>query len=161
MDREKSKKMTYTSNEVCEIIGVSRRQVQHWDKTGLIQPGLRTGGGHSRYTFQDLISFKTAKKLLDSGVSLHRIRQSISELRKILPRVKRPLAELTLVATGEVVLVFYEGAVFEALSGQEWIVEVAEIKRSVDKWNQRMEGLKRVRKVHKGRNPGSITGKAS
>ncbi len=161
MRSEKTEKMTYTSNEVCEIIGVSRRQVQHWDKTGLIQPGLRTKGGHSRFTFQDLISFKTAKKLLDAGVSLHRIRRSISELRRILPTVKRPLAELTLVATGEVVLVFYEGAVFEAISGQEWIVEVAEVQRSVDKWNKKMEGLRRVRKVQKGRSPGSITGKAS
>ena len=38
--------------------------------------------------------------------------------------MKRPLVELTLVATGEMILVFYEGTVFEAVSGQEWIIEV-------------------------------------
>ena len=138
----------YTSNEVCEIIGLTRRQVQHWDHTGFIQPSKRTPGGHARYTFQDLISLKTARKLLDAGVSLQRIRWSIGELKRLLPTVKRPLAELTLVATGEMVLVFYEGTVFEAISGQEWIVEVAEVQQAVDRWHKRVEDLKKYRRIH-------------
>ncbi len=139
-------KVQFTSHEVCEIIGLTRRQIQHWKQTGLIEPTLQTQGGHSRYTFQDLIAFRTAKKLLDAGVSLQRIRRSIGELRRILPTIKRPLAELTLVATGDMVLVFYEGTVFEAISGQEWIVEVAEVKQAVDKWSKRVEELKNYRK---------------
>ena len=146
-------KVFFTSHEVSEIIGLSRRQVQHWDRTGLIKPGLRTPGGHSRYTFQDLVSFKTAKKLLEAGVSVQRIRQSIAHLQRLLPTVKRPLAELTLVATGDMVLVFYEGTVFEAISGQEWIVEVAEVQQSVDKWQKRVEELKMYRKIHRRHAP--------
>ena len=146
-------KAFFTSHEVSEIIGLSRRQVQHWDRTGLIKPGLRTPGGHSRYTFQDLVSFKTAKKLLEAGVSVQRIRQSIAHLQRLLPTVKRPLAELTLVATGDMVLVFYEGTVFEAISGQEWIVEVAEVQQSVDKWHKRVEELKKYRKIHRRHAP--------
>ena len=142
-------KVLFTSNEVSEIIGLSRRQIQHWNQTGLIEPSLRTPGGHSRYTFQDLIAFKTAKKLLDAGVSLQRIRRSIGELTRLLPTVKRPLVELTLVATGEMVLVFYEGTVFEAISGQEWIVEVAEVQQAVNKWHKRVEELKKYRKMHR------------
>ncbi|HEY5648615.1 MAG TPA: MerR family transcriptional regulator [Nitrospiria bacterium] len=151
MGSDRTPRTTFTSREVCEVIGVSRRQVQHWDKTGLIKPATRTRGGHARYTFQDLISFKTAKKLLDAGVSLQRIRQSIIQLNRILPTVKRPLADLTLVTTGDIVLVFYEGAVFEAVSGQEWIVEVAEVQQAVEKWTRRIQGLKQYRNVHKGR----------
>ncbi len=146
-------KAFFTSHEVSEIIGLSRRQVQHWDRTGLIKPGLRTPGGHSRYTFQDLVSFKTAKKLLDAGVSVQRLRQSIARLQRLLPTIKRPLAELTLVATGDMVLVFYEGTVFEAISGQEWIVEVAEIQQSVDKWHKRVEELKQYRKIQRRHAP--------
>ncbi|MBI3611113.1 MAG: MerR family transcriptional regulator [Nitrospirae bacterium] len=141
-------KSFFTSHEVSEVIGLTRRQIQHWDQTGLIKPSLRTPGGHARYTFQDLVSFKTAKKLLDAGISLQRIRRSIGELQRLLPTIKRPLAELTLVATGEMVLVFYEGTVFEAVSGQEWIVEVAEVQQAVDKWHRRVEELKKYRKIH-------------
>jgi DNA-binding transcriptional MerR regulator len=147
------KKDFFTSHEVGEIIGLSRRQIQHWDQTDLIKPGLRTAGGHSRYTFQDLVSFRTAKKLLDAGVSVQRIRQSIAHLQKLLPTIKRPLAELTLVATGDMVLVFYEGTVFEAISGQEWIVEVAEVRQAVDKWRKRVEEIKKYRKFQRKHSP--------
>lgn len=158
---ESHDKAPFTSYEVCEIIGLSRRQVQHWDQTGWIQPSMRTPGGHSRYTFQDLVSLKTAKKLLDAGISLQRIRRSITELKRLLPTVRRPLVELTLVATGEMVLVFYEGTVFEAISGQQWIVEVAEVQQAVDKWHKRVEELKKYRKIHRGHSPGKEIDKVS
>jgi DNA-binding transcriptional MerR regulator len=141
----------FTPREVSEIIGLTFRQIQHWDKTDLIKPGVRTPGGHSRYTFQDLIAFRTAKKLLDAGVSLHRIRRSLQELQRLLPMVKRPLSELTLVATGEAILVFYEGTVFDAVSGQAWIIEASEIKHSVDKWRRRVAELKKFRKGRQGK----------
>ncbi|HTN42951.1 MAG TPA: MerR family transcriptional regulator [Nitrospiria bacterium] len=151
----------FTSHEVGEIIGLTRRQIQHWDHSGLIKPSFRTPGGHSRYTFPDLVSFRTAKKLLDAGVSLQRIRQSIGELQRVLPTVRRPLAELTLVATGDMVLVFYEGTVFEAISGQQWIVEVAEIQQAVDKWQKRVRELGKFRKIHKSHGPSRQIDKAS
>ncbi|HUK55313.1 MAG TPA: MerR family transcriptional regulator [Nitrospiria bacterium] len=149
-NNSKDEKVFFTSHEAGEIIGLTRRQIQHWDQSDLIRPSSRTAGGHSRYTFQDLVAFKTAKKLLDAGVSLQRIRQSIGELLKLLPTVKRPLAELTLVATGDMVVVFYEGTVFEAISGQQWIVEVSEVQSAVDKWQKRVRELSRYRKIHKG-----------
>ncbi len=139
----------FTRREVSEIIGLTRRQVQHWDQANLIKPSFHTKGGHSRYSFQDLIAFKTAKKLLDAGVSLQRIRHSLLELQRLLPMVKRPLAELTLVATGDVILVFYEGTVFEAVSGQEWIIEVSEVTQAVEKWQKRVTELKKYRKVRR------------
>ena len=144
-----NKEGLFTRREVSEIIGLTRRQVQHWDQANLIKPSFHTQGGHSRYSFQDLIAFKTAKKLLDAGVSLQRIRHSLLELQRLLPMVKRPLAELTLVATGDVILVFYEGTVFEAVSGQEWIIEVSEVTQAVEKWQKRVTELKKYRKVRR------------
>lgn len=138
-----------TRREVSEIIGLSRRQVQHWDQTDLIKPSLRTSGGHTRYTFLDLIAFKTAKKLLDAGISTQRIRHSVRELQRLLPTIKRPLSELTLVATRDLILVFYEGTVFDAISGQEWIIEVSEVKQTVEKWQRRIAELKKYRKIRK------------
>ena len=137
----------FTRREVSELFGLSRRQIQHWDQTDLIKPSLRTVGGHSRYTFQDLVAFKTAKKLLDAGISIQRIRHSLRELQRLLPMVRRPLAELTLVATGDLILVFYEGTVFDAVSGQEWIIEVSEIKQAVEKRQKRVTKHKKYRRI--------------
>jgi hypothetical protein len=39
-----------------------------------------------------------------------------------------------LVATGDVVLVFQEDTVFEAISGQEWVFEVADFEREVTEY---------------------------
>lgn len=135
----------YKRSDVCQIIGLSRRQIQYWDATNLLKPSRRTPGGHGRYTFQDLIAYKTAKRLLDAGVSVQKIRKSIQELRGLLPTVKSPLAELTLVATGEVILVFYENTVFEAISGQQWIINISEIKQEVERWHSRKEGIRKHR----------------
>jgi hypothetical protein len=128
----------FTPMEVAEIVGVTRRQLQHWDKTDLVAPSQRTAGGHSRYSFQDLVALKTVKRLLDAGVSLQKIRGSVGRLRQILPTIRRPLAELTLVASESVVLVIYQESAFEALTGQEWIIDVAALQRDVDRWHCRL-----------------------
>ena len=93
------------------------------------------------------MALKAAKRLIDSGVSVQRIRASIGELRKILPTVKRPLAELVLVATGDVVLVFRDNAAFDAVSGQEWVFEVAKFSREVDAWRRSVATLPPIHKV--------------
>jgi len=87
-----------------------------------------------------------AKKLLDAGVSLQRIRKVMVRLREILPTIKRPLVELTLVATGDVVLVFYERTVFEAITGQEWLLDIGDVQRDVDRWQRRVGEIRRLRR---------------
>ena len=71
----------------------------------------------------------------------------LSRLRDILPTIKKPLVELTLVATGDVVLVFYENTVFEAVTGQEWLLEVADIQRDVERWQRRVGRVREFRRV--------------
>ena len=137
----------FRQGEVCKIIGLTPRQIQYWEKTGLLVPSYRTQGGHRRYTFQDLVACKTAKKLLDAGVSLQRIRKSVSSLQEILPSIKRPLAELTLVATGDLVLVFYQDSAFEAVTGQQWIIHVAEIESEALRWKRQAQKISQYRRV--------------
>lgn len=134
----------YRARDVVEILRISRRQLQYWSQTDLIAPSARTPGGHGRYTFEDLVALKAAKRLIDSGVSVQRIRRSIRALRQMLPSVERPLAELVLVATGDVVLAFRDGTAFDAISGQEWVFEVAQFQREVDAWKRSVETLSAV-----------------
>lgn len=119
----------FSTNQVCRITGLSARQLRYWRKTGLVSPTMRTRGGHARYSFIDLISLKTASRLIDAGISVQRIRQCLQSLSRFLPNTDTPLQELSLVATGDVVLVLRSGAAFDALTGQEWILEVAELER--------------------------------
>jgi hypothetical protein len=106
-----------------------------------------TGIDQSFCSFEDLVALKAAKRLIDSGVSVQRIRASIGALREILPTVKQPLAELVLVATGDVVLAFRDDTAFEAISGQEWVFEVAKFHREVNAWRRSVATLPQIHKV--------------
>lgn len=129
----------YRTGEVSQILGISLRQLRYWAQTDLVRPSLRSPGGHHRYTFRDLIALKAAKQLIDAGVSVQRLRKSIRALRRILPTVKRPLADLVLVTTGDIVLVLHDGSAFEAATGQEWVFEVARFERELAAWKREPE----------------------
>ena len=137
----------FRTRDVVDLLKISRRQLQYWAQTGLVEPSAKSPGGHSRYSFEDLVALKAAKRLIDSGVSVQRIRASIGALRSILPTVKRPLAELVLVATGDVVLAFREGTAFDAISGQEWVFEVAKFRREIDAWRRAAASVPQMHKV--------------
>ena len=118
---------TFTNRQVVAISQLSQRQLAYWRRTALVIPSSHSPGGHARYSFTDLIIIRTIKQLIDAGVSIQRIRKSIKSLRQFLPTIKHPLTELTLVATGDIILVLHEGSAFETLSGQEWVFPVAEL----------------------------------
>ena len=130
----------FKTREVVDLLDLSRRQLQYWAKTGLIEPSERTPGGHHRYSFDDLVALKATKRLIDAGVSVQKIRKSVHALQALLPTVGRPLSELILVATGDVVLVFRDDTVFEAITGQEWVFEVAHFEREVSAY--RLNGIR-------------------
>ena len=126
--------MEFTSLQAVQIAGISQRQLAYWRKSELLTPSNSTAGGHARYTFTDLVAIKTIKQLLDAGVSLQTIRKSICSLLQYLPKLQKPLTELSLLATGDVIIVLHEGSAFEALSGQEWIFPIAEIYRDIERY---------------------------
>ena len=136
MSEARDQSSLFKAGDVVEIVQISRRQLQYWSQTDLIRPSAKTPGGHARYTFGDLVALKAAKRLIDAGVSVQRIRKSIRALRRTLPAVERPLTELILVATGDVLLAFKDGTAFDAISGQEWVFEVAQFQREVEAWRR-------------------------
>jgi DNA-binding transcriptional MerR regulator len=141
----------FKTREVVELLDLSRRQLQYWAKTELIVPSARTPGGHHRYSFDDLVALKATKRLIDAGVSVQKIRRSVRALQDLFPQVGRPLGELVLVATGDVVLVFQDGTAFEAISGQEWVFPVADFEREVMEYRS-----KNHRSAARGGNGSSI-----
>ena len=74
----------YRGPQVCKIVGITYRQLDHWDRTGLLSPSLATarGSGSQRlYSYRDVVVLRIIKQLLDSGVTLQRARKAIDFFR--------------------------------------------------------------------------------
>ena len=89
----------YRVPDVCRIVGISYRQLDYWARTGLVRPSIQDaqGSGTQRlYSFQDLVALKVIKSLLDTGVSLQRVRKAVEYLQDM----KRPASGVTLMSDG-------------------------------------------------------------
>ncbi|MDA8077679.1 MAG: MerR family transcriptional regulator [Nitrospiraceae bacterium] len=100
--------MNFNSKTVAKVTGLSFRQIDYWDTTHFIKPSVSEASGHGSvrlYSFGDLVQMKVAKTLLDKGVSLQQIRKTISYLKKNMPEVEKPLAELRFLTDGESIFI--------------------------------------------------------
>jgi DNA-binding transcriptional MerR regulator len=92
---------SYRGPQVCKIVGITYRQLDYWARTGLIMPSIRgaSGSGSQReYSYSDLVALKTIKSLLDTGISLQRVREAVAYLQGTL---SERLSEVTLVSDGK------------------------------------------------------------
>jgi DNA-binding transcriptional MerR regulator len=90
----------YRGPAVCQIVGITYRQLDYWARTELVQPSLRQGAGSGTqrlYSFADMLVLRVVKRLLATGVSLQSIRVAVEYLRN---RGVRDLAQVTLVSDG-------------------------------------------------------------
>lgn len=74
----------YRGPAVCQIVGISYRQLDYWTTTGLVRASIRdaAGSGSQRlYSFTDVVELRVIKSLLDTGISLQRIRAAIEFVR--------------------------------------------------------------------------------
>lgn len=98
----------FTAERVLQLTGLSKRQLQYWEDTGLIRPSLSRpdarGRGRPRlYDFRDLVELRMAARLRQS-VSLQVIRRVRDHLRSL--DYATPLAELHFeVVDGDLVFV--------------------------------------------------------
>lgn len=89
----------YRGPTVTKIVGISYRQLDYWARTGLVEPTFRKaeGSGTLRlYSFEDIVRLKVVKRLLDTGVSLQKVRLAVDELRGR----GQSIAEATLISDG-------------------------------------------------------------
>ena len=100
--------MNFNTKAVSNIIGLSIRQIDYWDRTHFIKPSVSEASGYGSvrlYSFNDMIQMKVAKTLMDKGISLQKIRRAINYLKKNMPEIKRPLSELRFLTDGETIFV--------------------------------------------------------
>lgn len=100
--------MNFNTKTVSKIAGLSNRQIDYWDRTHFIKPSVSEASGYGSvrlYSFNDLVQMKVAKTLMDKGISLQKIRKTITYLKKNMPEVERPLAEMRFLTDGETIFV--------------------------------------------------------
>jgi tetratricopeptide (TPR) repeat protein len=83
---------SYSRQDVLRILQISARQLQGWEKAGLIPP-------QQAYTFQDLGQLRTLRALREEDVSAASIRHSIVAMRAVAG-MANPLLEATVVRSG-------------------------------------------------------------
>ncbi len=107
----------FSLGDAARILGVSRSRLRYWGQVSLVEP---TADLDSRpaYGFTDLVSVRSVLGLLDSGVSLSRIRRSVDGVRESMPDVARPLRELRVWAEGSDRVVVRHGGVLIQPDGQ-------------------------------------------
>lgn len=121
--------MVFGKKAVIALTGVTPRQVEHWATTDVVRPSIPAAGKGTRrgYSFKDLVALRVAKRLKDEGISLQKIRQALTYLRKHFPDVKEPLAELRFLTDGDTMFVVDRNPqkILDTLRGGQFIFSLA------------------------------------
>src|SRR5271170_3668378 len=106
----------FSPEDVLRIVGLTRKQLDQWDKLRLVSPQEEEGTRY--YDFRDLIGLRTIKQLLEKGLSANRLQRALSALNEKLSQVKSPLSQLRILSDGKNVLVESGTTRLEPVSGQ-------------------------------------------
>lgn len=96
---------TYSSPEVCKIIGITYKQLDYYDRTDFIKPSVNGAGGYGTrrmYSFNDLMKLKVIKKLMEAGISLQKLRRTKRYLENY-SEDDNSLLRVTLISDGNTV----------------------------------------------------------
>ena len=108
---------TYTFTAVAKILDLPESKLRYWAQVGFVGPSVKTTG-KVLFSFQDLVSVKAAKELVDRGFGVSEIRKTLERVRAQLPHVDRPLDRIRVAFDGEGLVVVDEGNAYEA-TGQK------------------------------------------
>jgi DNA-binding transcriptional MerR regulator len=102
----------YSREDVRRQLGVSKRQLESWEKQNL----LPSGGS---FSFSDILALRTLVGLRKSNVSAVQIRKAVHAVRKHFREFENPLTEVKIYSQGKKIEVQFAGnKKMEAISGQ-------------------------------------------
>lgn len=121
---------TYTFAGAAKILDISESKLRYWAQVGFVGPSVRRGGKQV-FTFQDLVTIKAAKELVDRGFKTAQIRKALERVRATLPHVDRPLDRIRVAFDGDRLVVVDDGAAFETTGQQVFDFGLADLARKV------------------------------
>ena len=108
---------TFTWRDVSRLFDISERRLRDWDRAAFLSPSGHNGRTRC-YTFQDLVCVRSAKALLESGMSVQRAKKIVATLKEKLPLGPHPLGKLRVRGDAKNVVVVEDEREFEASTGQ-------------------------------------------
>ena len=105
----------YSREEVRRRLGVSKRQLDSWEKQNLLSS---RGSSRDSFSFSDIVALRALVALRKSKVSAVQIRKAIQAVRRHLREVENPLTELKIYSHGKKLEVQFDGQKMEPISGQ-------------------------------------------
>jgi tetratricopeptide (TPR) repeat protein len=106
----------YSFGAAARILEVPESKLRYWSQSGFVGPSLRRGPRQA-YSFEDLVSVRAAKELVERGFQPAYIRKALEQVRTSLPAVDRPLTKLRVIWDGNTLGLVEDGVAFE-VSGQ-------------------------------------------
>lgn len=107
---------TFSTAQIAKILKVGPAWVRTQARRTLVDP-QRTRGGHYRYSFQDIVLLRAARRLCGPRVSTRRIAEILSELSQTLP-ADRSLSSVQLRRVGSHILARDADALWDPETGQ-------------------------------------------
>jgi tetratricopeptide (TPR) repeat protein len=120
---------TYTFAGAAKIVDIAESKLRYWAQTGFVGPSARRAG-KPVFTFQDLVSIKAAKELVDRGFKAGEIRKALDAVRASLPHVDRPLDRVRVAFDGDRLVVVDDGAAYETTGQKVFDFGLAELRTS-------------------------------
>lgn len=103
VDIEQSIRRYYTPAKLAHLLGVSVRVIRRWHRRGLITP-VRTLHKLPYFDFQEVATARRLAQWIASGASPQAIEQRLVEVVEVLPDMRRPLDQLSILVEGKQVL---------------------------------------------------------
>lgn len=121
----RKKPVSFRISEVSNVVGATQNQLVYWDETGLVKPSVKLASGRGSrrlYSIEDIFELKILVKLLDSSLSLQRIRSSFRFIRG----QSKALASFVVLTDGKTVY-FYEdyNTLVDTLKQGQMVLRVA------------------------------------
>ncbi len=102
----------YSREDVCRQLGVSKRQLESWEKQNLLPSG-------DSFSFSDILALRTLVGLRKGSVSAVQIRKAVQAVRKHFREFENPFTEVKIYSQGRKIQVQFAGdKKMEAISGQ-------------------------------------------
>ena len=126
----------YTAKQVTTVTGISYQTLNHWARTGLVEPSIARAAGRGTervYSFRDLVTLKVAMELRSGGIATRALRKVIDFLRGSND-LETPISSSRLVVTpDDVVLVRSNRELISVLKkpGQSYLAFVLDLPRTV------------------------------
>ncbi len=109
----------YSAQDIQKLFGFKVGRIRYWDKIGFLTPSVKIGV-RKYYTSRDLIGLRTAKGLLDAGLSFEQVRRTVIDVKKISSTMRTLPSQLLIHGDGRGV--FLNGGTVLFIPGSELLM---------------------------------------